>query len=396
MRVQLSTEFKRISHKNTSTISFAFFLNPFTYIMSLDPTVSAFFRQEILAMSAYHVTDATGLIKLDAMENPYGWPENIKTAWLQALKDCPLNRYPDPDARQLAESIRQLNKIPDHLGLLLGNGSDEIILLLLMALVPGSGVLAPEPSFVMYKQLSLSLGLNYLPVPLLSNSFDLDLQSMLSVIQQHQPALLFLAYPNNPTANLFNDQSIREVIKASHGLVVIDEAYAPFAGASYMDKLEEFDNVLIMRTVSKLGLAGLRLGYLAGDQSVIGELNKIRLPYNINALTQISACFALSNKALFDEQTEKICSDRAALFFELEQLDDIVPFPSAANFILFKTPENQATNIFEMIKQQGVLIKNVSPQGGLLKDCLRVTIGKPDENDAFLRALKSSLAALKK
>lgn len=343
-------------------------------------------------MSAYKVADAQGLIKLDAMENPYNWPEDIKKEWLETLKDCPLNRYPDPEARQLVHTIKRLNQIPDQLDVLLGNGSDEIIQLLLMALPCTACVLAPAPGFVMYKQLSDCLGLDYQGILLLANNFDLDLPAMLSAIEQHQPSVIFLAYPNNPSGNLFSEKSIREIIETSKGLVVIDEAYVPFAGASFINALAQYDNLLVMRTVSKLGLAGLRLGYIVGNSEVIEQLNKIRLPYNINSLTQLSVDFALSKKALFDEQTQKICAERTNVLKQLNELDNIIAYPSAANFILFRTPVDQAANIFTSIKQQGVLIKNLDSQGGLLSDCLRVTIGKPEENAAFLVALKKSLS----
>lgn len=345
-------------------------------------------------MSAYKVADATGLIKLDAMENPYSWPEDIKSQWLESLKDCPLNRYPDPEARQLTATIKRLNQIPDRFDVLLGNGSDEIIQLLLMALPSTACVLAPDPGFVMYKQLSLCLGLTYHAIPLQAGNFDLDLPAMLAAIERHQPSIIFLAYPNNPTGNLFSEASIREIIKTAKGLVVIDEAYAPFADASFIDSLGQYPNLLVMRTVSKLGLAGLRLGYIAGSPDIIEQLHKIRLPYNINCLTQASADFALSNKALFDRQTQQICAERLLVFNRLNALDGITAYPSAANFILFKTPENKADEIFASIKQQGVLIKNLSGHGGLLADCLRVTVGKPEENSAFLAALTKSLDKL--
>lgn len=344
-------------------------------------------------MSAYKVADATGLIKLDAMENPYSWTENIKTDWLETLRDCPLNRYPDPEARQLTATIKRLNQIPDQFDVLLGNGSDEIIQLLLMALPASACVLAPDPGFVMYKQLSLCLGLNYHGIPLLADSFDLDLPAMRSAIEKYQPAVIFLAYPNNPTGNLFCEASIRDIVKTAKGLVVIDEAYAPFADASFISSLGQYDNLLVMRTVSKLGLAGLRLGYVAGLPAIIEQLHKIRLPYNINSLTQITADFALSNKALFDQQTQQICAERSVVFNRLNALNGMTAYPSSANFILFKTPANRANDIFASIKQQGVLIKNLSTQGGLLADCLRVTIGKPEENTAFIAALTKSLGA---
>ncbi|MBF6648619.1 histidinol-phosphate transaminase [Methylobacter sp. BlB1] len=360
--------------------------------MPQNDLIASVFRQEVRALSAYKVADATGLIKLDAMENPYTWPDDIKASWLEALKDCALNRYPDPEAKALAATLKRLNQLPDQFELLLGNGSDEIIQLLLMALPSNACVMAPDPGFVMYKQLSHCLGLNYHGIPLRADDFDLDVPAMLSAIEAHQPSVIFLAYPNNPTGNLFSEDAMLAVIKAANGLVVIDEAYAPFADASFIDRLDQFDNLLVMRTVSKLGLAGLRLGYIAGSRAIIEQLNKIRLPYNINSLTQISADFALSNKSLFDNQTRQICAERAGVFEQLNDMDGITAYPSAANFILFRTPKNQADSIFASLKEQGVLIKNLAPQGGLLSDCLRVTIGTPEENKAFLAALRKSLA----
>lgn len=354
--------------------------------------ITKLFRKEVLALSAYKVADASGLIKLDAMENPYSWPDEIKSQWLESLKDCQLNRYPDPEAKQLTNTLKQVYNIPEQFDVLLGNGSDEIIQLLLMALPPNAQVLAPDPGFVMYKQLSQCLGLTYHGIPLLSDSFDLDLPAMLAAIETHQPSVIFLAYPNNPTGNLFNADAILAIIKKADGLVILDEAYAPFADASFIDELPNYENLLVMRTVSKLGLAGLRLGYIAGAPAIIEQLNKIRLPYNINILTQASTDFAFAHSALFDEQTAKIRAERSLLLNALNALDGITAYPSAANFILFRTQKNRADNIFAAIKNQGVLIKNLNPQGGLLTDCLRVTIGKPEENTAFLNALRNSLS----
>lgn len=353
--------------------------------------ITSIFRKEVLALSAYKVAEAKDLIKLDAMENPYTWPDDIKQKWLAIIKDCPINRYPDPEAKQLSETIKTSNNIPKQSEILLGNGSDEIIQLLLMALPPDASVLAPAPGFVMYKQVALSLGLNYHSVPLKADNFDLDLSLTLETIKQTQPSVIFLAYPNNPTGNLFNEQDMIKILETSTGLVIIDEAYAPFADASFINKLPQYDNLLVMRTVSKLGLAGLRLGFIAGNGAIIEQLNKIRLPYNINSLTQVTAEFALNNQALFQQQTQQICKDRAIVLKQLNALEGITAYPSAANFILFRTPENQATKIFESLKTQGILVKNLSPQGGILNDCLRVTIGKPEENTCFIQALKKTL-----
>jgi len=350
--------------------------------------INTVFRKEVLSLSAYKVAEAKNLIKLDAMENPYTWPEEIKQQWLKEIKDCPINRYPDPEARQLAETIKHTNKIPSQSEILLGNGSDEIIQLLLMALPADATVLAPSPGFVMYKQVALSLGLNYQAIPLLADSFELDLALMIKAIKETQPLVIFLAYPNNPTSNLFNEQDIKEILKIAPGMVIVDEAYAPFADASFINKLPEHENLLVMRTVSKLGLAGLRLGFIAGNKAIIEQLNKIRLPYNINCLTQATANFALKNQDLFDQQTQQICRDRSFVLNQLNQLPTLTAYPSAANFILFKTKRNQAPFIFERLKKYGILIKNLSAQGGILSDCLRVTIGKPEENEIFLESMK--------
>lgn len=353
--------------------------------------ISTVIRPEVRALSAYKVADASGFIKLDAMENPYTWPEDIKQEWLKVVHAAEINRYPDPEAKSLCRILKQYNNISDESAILLGNGSDEIIQLLLMALPKNSCVMAPEPSFVMYKQIALCLGLDYHGLPLQADSFDLDLPALLESIEKHQPEVIFLAYPNNPTGNLFDTDAIKSIISHSKGLVVLDEAYAPFTDASFIKELENYSNLLVMRTVSKLGLAGLRLGFIAGNPTIIEQLNKVRLPYNINILTQCSAEFALSKPEMFQEQTETLRNERARMFLQLSTLPGISPFPSSANFILFKTPKDKATEIFELLKEKGILIKNLAPQKGLLTDCLRVTIGKPEENNVFINALKSTI-----
>ncbi|MDD1621115.1 MAG: histidinol-phosphate transaminase [Methylococcaceae bacterium] len=349
------------------------------------------FRPEVLAMSAYHVADASNYIKLDAMENPYTWPEDIQQQWLESLKTCSINRYPDPEAQTLASALRTSNGIPESSTILLGNGSDEIIQILMTALPQDSCVLAPEPGFVMYKQVAQSLGLHYRGVPLLADSFDLDLPAMRAAIEELQPALIFLAYPNNPTGNLFDAQAIKTIIETSPGLVVVDEAYAPFTDESFIAQLGQYANLLVMRTVSKLGLAGLRLGFLAGKPELLEQLNKIRLPYNINCLTQATATFALSHGEFLLQQTQEIRRQRTVVLDALQALGNVKAYPSAANFILFKPLNIGADRVFASLKQQGVLIKNLSPQGGLLENCLRVTIGTPEENRAFLLALQKAL-----
>ncbi len=254
--------------------------------------LSRLIRPEIRALKAYHVPDSAGLIKLDAMENPYTWPETLKQEWLEVLRAVPINRYPDPAAQALRTQLKQSLAVPAGMDVLLGNGSDELIQLILMGMArPGAVVLAPEPTFVMYKMIACFVGMQFVGVPLAAD-FGLDLAAMRAAIKQHQPAVVFLAYPNNPTGNLFDAAAIETLLQESPGLVVVDEAYHAFAQQSFMDRLGRFDNLLVMRTLSKQGLAGLRLGILAGDPAWLAEFDKLRLPYNINSLTQASAGFA--------------------------------------------------------------------------------------------------------
>ncbi|MCP4042106.1 MAG: histidinol-phosphate transaminase [Gammaproteobacteria bacterium] len=351
--------------------------------------VEQLIRPEVRELSAYHVPDAGSMVKLDAMENPYPWPGELKEEWLRALEGISANRYPDPAARNLNARIRQAMGVPDGLEVLLGNGSDELIQLILMAVArPGCVILAPEPTFVMYRILSRVLGLNFVGVPLLPDDFSLDLPAMLEALEAHRPAVVFLAYPNNPTGNLFKPEEVRTILRASRGLVVVDEAYTPFARQSFLDALLEYPNLLVMRTVSKMGLAGLRLGWLAGAPEWIGELNKLRLPYNINLLTQVSAEFAFRHREILDGQTVRICKDRRELFTELSSLDGITIWPSHANFLLFRVEGGGADETFASLREQGVLIKKLHGSHPLLDGCLRVTVGTPEENRAFLTAVK--------
>ncbi|BAU47241.1 histidinol-phosphate aminotransferase [Sulfurifustis variabilis] len=353
--------------------------------------VDALVRPEIRSLSAYHVPDASGLVKLDAMENPYAWPAELKAGWLDALGRVPVNRYPDPGARALKEQLRSALGVPEGAGLLLGNGSDELIQILLLALArPGACALAPEPTFVMYRMIATLVGMPFVGVPL-REDFALDRAAMRKAIAAHRPAVVFLAYPNNPTGNLFDRADVEAVLAESPGLVVVDEAYHAFAGDSLMAGLGSSDRLLVMRTLSKQGLAGLRLGVLAGPGAWLEELDKVRLPYNINSLTQASAAFAVAHAAAFEAQCARIRADRERLYGELTKLAGVRAWPSRANFILFRVESRPADEVFARLRRAGVLVKNLNAAGGPLAGCLRVTVGTPEENDAFIAALKDAL-----
>ncbi|MDH5361123.1 MAG: histidinol-phosphate transaminase [Gammaproteobacteria bacterium] len=360
--------------------------------MSIENRVKHWIRSDIRAMHAYHVPDPSGYIKLDAMENPYTWPAEMVEEWTQLLRDVSMNRYPDPHALQLKSRLREAMQIPEGQDLILGNGSDELIQMIAFAMrSPGRAIMAPAPSFIMYQMIATFAGMDYEAVPL-REDFSLDMPAMLARIQEYQPAVIFLAYPNNPTGNLFKESEVVEILQAADGLVVVDEAYHAFAGSSFMDRLGQYENLLVMRTVSKMGLAGLRLGLLAGPHPWLAEFDKVRLPYNINVLTQASADFALKHRDVLDRQTAELVEHRSWLMQALKNLDGIIPYPSDANFILFKTATGKADLIFEGLKERKVLIKNLHKAGGLLTDSLRVTVGSREENSAFIDALIQTLA----
>lgn len=353
--------------------------------------VERWVKPQIRALSAYQVPDPGNLIKLDAMENPYGWPHSMVEEWLQCLRHVALNRYPNPEAPAVKQPLREVMGIPEGQDILLGNGSDELIQIIAMAVAaPDRVVLAPEPSFVMYRMISTFVGMRYVGVPLLAEDFQLDMEAMRAAVAQYAPAVTFLAYPNNPTGNLWSREQLEEIIDMAPGIVVIDEAYAPFASGSFVRDLGRFDNLLVMRTVSKMGLAGLRLGLLCGPTEWLSEFNKVRLPYNINVLTQASAEFALDHHEVFEVQAQHIREDRRLLYEKLNDFPDIRAYPSEANFILFRTLDGCADELFESLIHQGVLVKKLSGHP-LLEDCLRVTVGKPEENEQFLQALSKAL-----
>ena len=355
---------------------------------------STLLRREILDLHAYHVPDSAGYIKLDAMENPYAMPSALRDEIANAVAAAAINRYPDPSAASLKEKIRGGVGLPPGMDILLGNGSDELIQLLAMALnKPGATLLSVEPSFVMYRMIATFVGMRYVGVPLLANSgaadFSLDLTLTLAAIKREQPALVFLAYPNNPTGNLFPAEAVAQIIEASPGLVVVDEAYYAFASDSFLPRLARYPNLLVMRTFSKLGMAGLRLGFLAGSTAWLGQLEKLRLPYNVGVLPQLVAGKLLEHHDALLRQAEQIKLDRASLYRQLTEITTVQVYPSEANFLLFRVAN--ATQVFDGLKRRGVLIKNLNGGHPMLQDCLRVTVGTPEENERFVAALKDSL-----
>lgn len=341
-------------------------------------------------MKAYAVAQAEGLVKLDAMENPYGLPAALQHEIADAVSRIAMNRYPDPAAPSLVRRLREAAGIGPELDVLLGNGSDEIIHIIVQSVARrGAVALAPVPSFVMFSVYAALAGMEYVGV-LLRPDFTLDAQAFLDAIERHRPAVVFIAYPNNPSGNLFDEASIVRIIGAAPGLVVIDEAYHAFAGKSFMARLREFPNLIVMRTLSKLGLAGIRLGYAAGRPEWIREFDKVRSPYNVNSLTHAVAERVLAHHDVLDAQARSIVEERQRLDAELRKLRGVTVFPSDANFILVRVSD--AARVFEGMRRRGVLVKNLDTGVPLLAGCVRLTVGTPEENRRCLSAFADSLA----
>lgn len=344
-------------------------------------------RPEILALKAYHVPEAKGMVKLDAMENPYPLPEKLRRELAEQLSRIDLNRYPDPAGGKLRQLIAQRMKVPAGTSIVLGNGSDELLQIVAMALArPGAAMIYPTPTFVMYSLYAAFTGMKAIAIPL-REDFTLDAAAFIARMKKERPALVFLAYPNNPTGTLYPEADVLEIVKAAEGVVVIDEAYHAFAGRTLMSRLPEFPNLVVMRTVSKLGLAGIRLGYLAASPAWAEQFNKVRSPYNVNALTQATGEFMLERLDVLEEQASRIRQDREALGKDLASLSGVRVFPSAANFFLVRVPD--AAQVDASLRKQGVLVKNLHPG---IAQSLRITVGTPDENRILLNALKEALS----
>ena len=346
-------------------------------------------RQDVRGLHGYAVQPSAGMVKVDTMENPFVLPEALRRALGERLAQVPLNRYPAERGDVLRAALAAHAGMPEGCDIVLGNGSDELITMLALACgMPGNVVLAPVPGFVMYEMSATLQGLEFIGVPT-TTDFELDLPAMLGAIDTHRPALVYLAYPNNPTANLWNDASIDAIVEAAPGLVVMDEAYQPFAARDSMARLQRHEHVLLMRTMSKFGLAGVRIGYLMGRRELISEIDKLRPPFNISVLNCEAALFALEHADEYARQAALIRSERELLQTKLHGLAGVRAFPSDANMILVRVPD--AKRVFEGMRDRGVLVKNISGVHPLLKNCVRITVGTPEENLLMIDALKATL-----
>jgi histidinol-phosphate aminotransferase len=337
--------------------------------------IKKFVRPNIRSLSAYEAKDIPCKVKLDANESPYGFKDALKV-----VKSINTNRYPDPAAKELKKLVSMELRLRTE-NIMHGNGSDELIYYLITTF--GGPVLYPIPTFSMYGIISQALGEKRIAIPL-DKEFDLELEKILKAIKKEKPKLIFLSSPNNPTGNCFSSDRILKIIEVSNGIVVVDEAYQPFASdKGFMPMLKDYKNLVIMRTLSKIGLAGLRVGFLIADGEIINEVNKVRLPFNLNSLSQAVAVKVLKNKKALKSYTKSIISERGRLFSEIAKIKGIKPYPSEANFILFRVKEPD--KIYKRLLKRGILVRNMN---GVVNNCLRVTVGTPEENRIFLNAMK--------
>ena len=347
--------------------------------------IEQWLRSDIRNIDAYHVPVSKDMIKLDAMESPFGVPEDLKVEFLKCIEQSEVNRYPEADPSPLKDTLRSLMDIPDEFGILLGNGSDELIQLLALACSKDDLIMSFEPSFVMYELVSKYVNLEYFGVQLDSN-FDINLSDALLIIEREKPKIIFIAYPNNPTGNCFDYDAIIEIIKSTNSMVILDEAYYAYSDKSFLSEISNFPNLLVLRTISKIGFAGLRLGLLIGDQETIAQLNKLRLPYNINALTQTSANFLLQDKQRIINNAQIIIEERRRLAHELSLFSKFKVYPSQTNFILVHSED--AHSLHTALKENGILIKGF-PKGSKLSDFIRISVSEPVENNILIDAIRN-------
>ncbi|MEK7813663.1 MAG: histidinol-phosphate transaminase [Candidatus Desantisbacteria bacterium] len=350
--------------------------------------LDGFVRNEIKGLQAYEVADITCRVKLDAHENPYSLPGFVQEKIEQACSELAFNRYPDPHAHILRKNLSiKLSVLPEMI--MMGNGSDELILYLLLCFGP-KRVIFPLPTFSMYDILARVTLSTSIGIPL-DDGFEINDEKIIDEAGKEgkKSAIIFLSYPNNPTGNCFSRKRIERIISQTDALVVLDEAYYEFSQETFLPLVHECERIVVLRTFSKaFGLAGLRVGYMIAQPQVINEVKKVKLPYNLNAFSQGSASLCIENAPLFLPIVQGIMDEQKRMFDTLATICGIKVYPSKANFILFKIAEDIcAKDVFNSLINEGILIRYLGDTCGL-NNCLRVTVGRPDENDEFLQAMQ--------
>lgn len=341
-------------------------------------------REELRQLQPYQPHDYPGTIKLDANENPYPLPETIQQEAQDILKKSKFNRYPDPASTELRRGIARYAGV--GVGqIMVGNGSDELILNLLQAFGSGGKVIITEPTFGMYRIHSCIAGAEAVTVSR-REDFSVDASQVITAAEQNNAKLVMLCSPNNPTGNDTPLTVIEEILGNVPGIVVVDQAYVEFGGDDCVALLSKYPNLVILRTFSKaFGLAGLRLGYLLAHPGVVKELTRVKQPYNVNIFSQATGLAVLNHLDTFKAQWQQIITDRDTLAGELAKLPGLEVLPSVANFILIRYPAG-AEKLHQKLLEQRVLVRYMG-QG--MPEYLRISVGTTEENKQLLQALQS-------
>jgi histidinol-phosphate aminotransferase len=348
-------------------------------------------KPAVRALKAYTLAARSAPVKINQNENPYDLPESVKRRVLERALARPWSRYPDFDPKELVEALARFADWRAD-GVLAGNGSNELIeALLLVTVGPGTRVVIPEPTFTLYALLTGILGGDAVRVPL-DADLRYDVPALVEARRRSEAAVTVVCSPNNPTGGVLSPDEVRRLCREGHGLVVIDEAYHEFAGQSVVPLLAEQPNLVVLRTFSKaMALAGLRVGYLLASPELVREINKARLPYNLNFFSQMAALAALEDGPTLARSVERLVASREGLLLALGRMAGIRAYPSKANFILVEILEGDPKAIFEALYRDGVLVRDVTSYPRLAR-CLRVSVGSEEENAAFLSALAASLS----
>lgn len=345
--------------------------------------LESFVRPEVRQLVPYQTKHLPQCIKLDANENPFPWPAEMRES-LYAEK-LAFNRYPDGMGGDLKSALGAYTKISPQ-GILIGNGSDELIQLILLTFGGlGKSLIIHPPTFGMYQIYARLTDTTVVEVPLL-NGLALDTAKMLEAALSPEAHVVIICNPNNPTGSLFPREDILRIVRESGKIVVVDEAYAEFSEETLIPELVNYPNLVILRTFSKsFGMAGLRLGYLLGQPETIALINRVRPPFNVNSFSQKAGILALDYLAEYQAQIRQIKEETLKLQEGLAQLPDVVVYPTRANFILFK-PADPVGWADELLKR-GFLVRNMG-ELPVLGKCLRISAGLPEENEGFLRAIR--------
>jgi histidinol-phosphate aminotransferase len=347
-------------------------------------------KPAVRSIAAYTLAARAAPVKVNQNENPYDLPEAVKRRVMEAAMARPWSRYPEFEPRELLDGLAAFSGWTTE-GILAGNGSNEMIeALLLVTVAPGTRVVIPEPTFTLYALLTRILGGDAVRVPL-GPELEYDAGELCRVRQELAAPVTLICSPNNPTGGALAIDDVARLCEGGDGLVVVDEAYHEFSGQSMVPLLARHRNLVVLRTFSKaMALAGLRVGYLLAAPELVREVNKARLPYNVNFLSQAAALAALQEWPALQANVERIVAAREDLLHRLYRVPGIRPYPSKANFILFEVLEADPRAVFESVYRRGVLIRDVTSYPRLSR-CLRVSVGSDAENEAFLAAVRHAL-----